>query len=410
MKKNILIAAYPLNVGGTTSALISLLNNFNYDKYSVDLLLLRLEGEFLSHVPKSVNILPPALKEKNKFFSKMHKFFIYLIKGIFLKKIIYIYVKKNPFPQGIYQIMCGYGWSSVSRKLNKYYDVAIGFSEGWPNNYISKYVKAQKKIAWIHPDYKSSGLDPVLDLDILSKFDNIVLVSDECKKSFDDVFYDLSEKSVVIENLFCADLIKDLSECSISDFNLDKDFINIITASRLRNSDKGIDRAVLAMHRLKLDGYKVKWYILGEGEDYDKILKLINKYQVADRLHLLGIRENPYPYMKKADLYVQPSRYEGKPLAVTEAQILGVPVIATNYNSAIEQINSGFDGIIIENTDDSVYYILKKILTNPKVIKTLKNNLKQKKFYNHSIESLYDIIEKDKVASSPLSQYMPFLM
>lgn len=301
-------------------------------------------------------------------------------------------MKRTPFPLGIYQIMCGYGWSSASRRPDKCYDTAIGFSEGWPNCYVSKYVKAKKKLAWIHPDYKSSGLDPGLDFDILSRFDNIVLVSDACKKSFDKVFESFKEKSVVIENIVCKDLIKKLSERDVSDFDLDSDFTNIITAARLRNSDKGIDRAITAMYRLKLDGYKVRWYILGDGEDRAGLLDMIKRYDVADRVFLMGAKQNPYPYIKKADLYVQPSRYEGKPIAVTEAQILGVPVIVTSYSSASEQIKSGLDGIIIENSDDALYHALKEVLACPNTIKTLKQNLKHKQFADNSAKKLYDIL------------------
>ena len=393
MKKQILIASYPLNAGGTTTSLISLLHNIDYKSYEVDLILLRQKGEFLQHIPSQVNLLEPALLEGSNLKDKLYKLVNYTLKGIFIKKLMYL-IKKKPYSLGIFQIMSGYGWASVSRGLKKQYDVAIGFMEGWPNIYVSKKVRANKKIAWVHPDYKNSGLDPSLDAPIFKCFNKIVLVSQSCKNSFDQGFSQYTDKTIVIENIVSVEHVKRMAEAEVDDFIIEDGCLNIITAARLRNSDKGLDRAVKALKRLKADGYKIRWYVLGEGEDRQLLEDMIREYGLEKDFILMGQRSNPYPYIKRADLYALTSRYEGKPISVTEAQVLGVGVVTTKYISANEQIDDGVDGIIVENNDEAIYDGIKRILDNPELLNIFSENLKNKTIGNaDEINKLYEAMK-----------------
>lgn len=393
MKKRILIASYPLNAGGTTTALISLLNQMDYTKYDVDLILMRKQGEFIQFVPKEVNILPPGLKERGNFTDKIHKLFIYIVKGILLKNFIYKFFKKNLYPLAEFQIMSGYGWASVSRKLKEEYDVAIGIMEGWPNIFVARKTNAKKKIAWVHPEYKSTGFDPALDEPVLKEFDNIVLVTKKCKEIFDDVFPTLTNKTLHFENIVSADYIKKLSNMPVEDFNPDKSYLNIITVARLSLLDKGLDRGVTALARLIEEGYKVRWYVVGEGSDRKELESMIKENKLENEFILLGQRVNPYPYIKKADVFVMTSRYEGKPIAVTEAQILGLPIITTEYASAHEQVNHRVDGIITENNDTAIYDGIKQVLQNPNLLVEFSHNLTLRSdFGRGSMERFYELV------------------
>lgn len=393
MKKKVLIASYPLDVGGTTTALLSLLHHIDYEKYDIDLILARNEGDFIPLLPKEVNLLSCALQERGNFTDKIKKLFIYMVKGVFLKCFVYKYLKKNTFPLAKFQILSGYGWAEASRRLRQEYDVAIGFMEGWPNVFIAKKTHAKKKLAWIHPEYKSSGLDPALDEPILKKFDKIVLVTEKCKEVFNDVFPLLSGKTAVVENIVSPSYIKKLADMPEEDFNPDSGCLNIITAARLSLADKGLDRGVYAMGRLKAEGYKVRWFVLGGGRDRQRLEDMIKENNLENEFVLLGERVNPYPYIKKADVFVLTSRYEGKPIAVTEAQILGVPVITTEYASAREQVNHGIDGIITPNDDTAIYDGIKKVLENRDLLLFFENNLaKCPGFGSDNIDAFYNLI------------------
>ena len=142
------------------------------------------------------------------------------------------------------------------------------------------------------------------------------------------------------------------------------------------------------------DGFVFKWYIIGDGPDKNKMIKHIKNEKLDDTLLMLGKLSNPFPYLKECSLFVLPSRYEGKPMSVTEAQILGLPVVVTNYESAREQVINGVDGIIIDNNDYSLYEGLKPILFNPSILIEYKMSLLKKEIdSSHEINKLYSLME-----------------
>ena len=103
---------------------------------------------------------------------------------------------------------------------------------------------------------------------------------------------------------------------------------------------------------------------------------------MEDRVFLYGSSDNPLPYVKEFDAFLLPSRYEGKPMAVTEAQMLGVPPVVTNYASAQKQIESGVDGLVVENSEDGIFEGIKYVITHMDDLKRWKRNLKRKSFRN----------------------------
>ncbi len=380
-KKQILIATSALETGGVTSSLLALLRNIDYDKYDVDLIMSRTEGEYLDRIPSQVNILNQAVTEKNYYLAKLKKLIVYFFRGYLFRAFMYDIYKKKRYKNGWFQIMSGQALTSVSRKLEKKYDIAVGYMEGFPDNYIAKRVNSEKKIAYIHVDFILAGLNPKIDRKMLGEFDRIVLVSNECKRSFDALFPEYSERSIAIENFVEIDRVRELAKEEVTDFNPDKSCFNIVTAARLNNSHKAIYRGVLAMKKLKDNGFNnVRWYVFGEGEDRAEIERLIKENGVENEFILMGSRSNVYPYIKKCDLFVLTSKYEGKPIAVTEAQILGIPVLATEYAGAREQIKHNVDGIVVDNCDELIYNKIIYLLKNKGVLGELRRNLEMRNF------------------------------
>lgn len=380
-KKQILIASSALETGGITSSLLPLLRSIDYDKYDVDLIFSRSGGTYACDIPKKVNILPQAVTERTYFTAKLKKFFTYLFRGYLFKGFKYKLYRKNIYKNEWVQIMSGGALNCVARMLDKHYDIAVGYAEGFPDNFVAKKVNAEKKVAYIHVDYILAGLNPKEDKKMLEKVDRVVLVSKQCKNSFDKVFPEYAEKSCVVENFAEVDRIRMLAKESVDDFEVDKNCFNIVTAARLDNEHKAIYRGVYAVKRLKDSGFdNVRWYVFGEGNDRADIENLISELGVKNEFILMGNRENIYPYISKCDLFALTSKYEGKPIAVSEAQILGIPVLVTEYAGAKEQINDKVDGIVVDNADDLIYNEIISLLKNADILKEFKKNLELRSF------------------------------
>ena len=147
---------------------------------------------------------------------------------------------------------------------------------------------------------------------------------------------------------------------------------------------KGYDLAVPAVARLKNEDYHIKWYILGKGsgEEERALTDLIHLHHAEEVVSVLGVKKNPYPYIKAADIYMQPSRHEGKPISVEEAKILCKPILVTNYTSAHEQLENGKFGEIADISEEGIYRGLKKLLEDESLrlqySRSLSENKKEK--------------------------------
>ena len=203
----------------------------------------------------------------------------------------------------------------------------------------------------------------------------------------------IADKCMVIENINNSKLIRDLA--LKGDEFPDRSFQGkrILSVGRLAHQ-KGYDMIVPVLRRLRDDGYYVRWYIIGEGEERDELIKQIMAAGVPDMLFLLGTTVNPYSYMRDADLFVMPSRHEGKPITVEEAKVLMKPMVVTNYLSASEQLEGGKLGEICEMTPDSIYLAVRKMLDCPEVADAFTEELSRRDFGNaQEIEKFYSLID-----------------
>lgn len=113
---------------------------------------------------------------------------------------------------------------------------------------------------------------------------------------------------------------------------------------------------------------------------------------------LYGAKANPHPYVKQCDLFLLPSVFEGKPMAVTEAQMLGIPTAVTHYSSAPEQVTDKVNGLIMENCEEGIYEGLKYILDNPDVLKTWKKNIECETWsYKNVLKQLDELFLEEDV-------------
>lgn len=392
MKKKILFAYNAMNIGGSTTSLLSILNRLDYAKYDVDLLLNFNTGDLLSFIPDGVRLLDPAWKywgdpKKEKLHRALSPRFLYHVARS--KQI----AKKTGVPIRAAQYR---EWKDIEfqRELPDEYDVAVAFLEGDRCKYVARHVKAKRKLAWIHINYKDSGFDPEYDRDTMCAFDRVCLVSGDCKTDFDALFPELADRTLVVENILAAEVIRKRAE-EPADLMPDGD-LRLVTVSRISFKSKALDRAVRALGRIKneqgLGG--LRWYIIGDGEDLPRLRELIAENGLDEHVYTLGKKVNPYPYLKEMTAFFLPSSWEGKPMCVTEGFIMGLPAIVTEYSSAREQVEHGVDGYVMENSEDGVYRGVKYVISHRDELERWRTNVAAKDYSNteeiRRVEALID--------------------
>ncbi|MBC7523430.1 MAG: glycosyltransferase [Flavobacterium sp.] len=396
MKKNIVFVIPSLSAGGAEKSLVNLLNTIDFDRYNVDLILFKQGGIFQSMVPKEVTILNLgtnySIFAKRLLSSSFH--FLFSLKFLlFWNRIIFSFknIEKNNI-----SVTEQKSWKNFRTSLpdfNKKYDAAIGFLEKSSIYCVIDKIQAKNKLGWIHTNYSSSGMDINFDRYYFNKLNAIITVSPECKNNLCDNFPEYHSKIKIIYNVVSESIIKKLSSQTIVNNSLI--FNNSLLTIARFSTEKGCDLAIEAAKILHENAIDFKWIFIGDGTMKDFILNKIDDYNLEQNVFLIGLKQNPYPYIKECTIYVQPSRYEGKSMAVEEAKILGKPVIVTNFDSAKDQIESFKTGIIAEMNPKSIADEITKLLQNKDLQNQISTNLSKNSYGTESeINKLYDLINE----------------
>lgn len=393
LKKNLLFVMSNLRCGGAEKSLISLLETIDYTKYNVDLQLFSLEGVFLKQVPKSVIILPQI--EEYHYFDRP---FCSALKQAFTKgrwdiiynRIIagYIFKTEKNLSRCEQRV-----WKCISnclKKSSKKYDAVLGFLEKSPVYYAIEKVDAIKKIGFIHNDYEKLEMDKYIDLPYFEKLDNILTVSEECCAILIHNFPSCKEKVNFFLNILSPTLINKLAEDPVNE-QFPKG-LKIVSIGRLENQ-KGYDFAVDALKIVKDKGFDFQWIILGEGIEKPKLLQQIAKNNLIENVSFVGIKENPYPYIKYADIFLQTSRFEGKSIAIDEAKIIGKPILVTNFSTVNDQIAHKQTGYITEMNPEAIADGIIELILDQNLRTLLSKNLSQLHLGTESeIEKIYELL------------------
>ena len=394
--RKVLIASFDMEVGGVERSLISMLNNFDYDNNQVDLMLYRHQGDFMKLLPNKHSLLReiPEYSSFRKSIKELinEKRYILALTRVLANLNSKVIGRINGITEkGYYQMQLMWRYAlPFLPKLEKEYDVAISYL--WPHYFIAEKVKAKRKIAWIHTDYSTIETNIDMDLEMWNKFDYIMAVSEECKNAFLKKYTSLESKLKVMENITSPEFIRNMAEEEIEEDIKNDNSFKLVSVARLSHA-KGIDNAVKALKILHDRGLTdIKWYVVGYGGDEEMIKSLIKENKLEDSFILLGKKINPYPYMKMADIYVQPSRYEGKAVTVGEAQILGKPVIITNYTTANSQVKEDIDGYICDLSVDGIANGIEIIYKDKKFRFILSQNCENTNYSNSfELNNLYDV-------------------
>ncbi|MFC5773358.1 glycosyltransferase [Ectobacillus antri] len=395
MKKNILFVMNNLVCGGAEKALLSLLQCFDYNKYNVDLFLFKHDGIFLKKLPREVHLLPEP--EHYQYFDMP------------VKDAATSLLKKRKFDILFYRLMLGYfskkerNGAVVEQKLWKYlskavgtpskqYDVAIGFQEKNPIYFCVDNVTAKKKIGWIHTDYNKLGIDFKRESFYFQTLGHIVTVSEDLVRLLQQAFPNQHQKFTYIHNVVSVDMIR----------NMAKERINLpatkgttlVSVGRLAK-EKGLELSLQAVDLLVKKGYHIIWYVIGEGNMRSYLENEIAIRDLHNHIKLLGLQENPYPYIKAADIYIQTSRYEGKSISIDEAKILQKPIVITNFETAKDHIDDGKNGLIADMNAHDVAEKIEQFIQDQEMRKLVIHNLSEEQLGTEAeVQKLYEIIER----------------
>lgn len=400
-KPRIFINIHYLEIGGAESSLIGLLQTLDPRRVDVDLFVNEHRGEMMAYIPDWVNLLPECkpytmiespIKKAVKagylhlaaarLWAKMcHRFYI-LRKHSDDGSVIYDYVNKCMMP------------FLPSLKRYGQYDLAIACLP--PYGIVLDKVLAKKKICWIHTDYTQLAVHHSLAMSVWRGYDAAICISDAVARTYCSVFPEMQDKVVCIENILSPDFIRRRADEDPQPKDMIKaeNGYTLLTVGRY-SYPKKLEEIPALCRRLISKGLVVRWYIIGYGGTDDYIRKAIADEGMQDFVVLLGKRENPYPYIKMCDWYVQPSRFEGKSVTVREAQVLGKPVIITAYPTSASQVINGVDGVIVPMDLDRCADGIAAALTDNVLEKNIADYLAVHDYGNErEAETLYSLISR----------------
>lgn len=397
MKPSILIFSQAMELGGVERSLLGLLDSIDYDRYDVDLFLMRHNGELMPYLNPKTKLLPEIPK-----FASLAVPMASLIKsgqfGVLCGRLqgklaAQRFDKKHPSDKPSVAALTyshKYTLRSMPQISDKAYDLAISFLT--PHYFARERVKAKKYAAWIHTDYTALSFDRTAELVMWGKYDAICGVSGQASKSFQTAFPELAGKVQTIENTLPKELIYKQAEEPQTDMPADES-IELLSVGRFCDA-KNFDNVPDICRRLVADGLDVKWYLIGYGGDEPLICRKIAEAGMQDRVIILGKKDNPYPYMRACGLYVQPSRYEGKAVTVREAQLLGKPVVITNYATSGSQLEDGVDGVIVPMDNAGCAAGIAALLRDSARMQQLSENCKKRDYTNSAeVEKIYTLME-----------------
>lgn len=333
-KKKILICIPDFKQGGIPRCLQSLLMNIGTTKYSVDLMCLSQEGPYKGEMPNCkvfkedyiVSQLMVHTKKIKNWFRGIPTLSIKVLRSIVSK-----FLKKDILVERLHQL---------GKKCGEY-DVAIAYAEGFPTKVIET-VKARKKLVWIHNDYAFEGAGAGGKITDFGVFDVICCVSKATEESFKRAYSQFKDKTMVLYNVVNEDFIRQRADEIITDTRFDTNHFTIVSVGRVcAQKSFGVIPGIAS--ELKRRGLKFRWYIVGGGPENEvaTVVENIGKEDVGDVVIMLGEKDNPYPFIAKANLYVLTSIYESYPTVINEARVLGIPILSNNIPPAFEMLSDG---------------------------------------------------------------------
>lgn len=373
--------------GGVSKSMSSLLNTIDTERFDVDCFILAPQGIFINSIPKEINIISD--QRTALLFSKFPQNI-----GPLLKNAYFIDAFIRTFAAVFMLFNKGVGGWLLSRRIYKIeneYDLAVDYNGQHQLYYLIDRIKATKKATFFHSDYEKWAYYYKMDKKYMSKADYIFTISDKCVQSLVDYFPKEQHKIQLFENISSTQTITKMANEQVAD-QFDLNANTLITIGHVCEA-KGTSLAIRAAKLLKDKGTKFKWYFIGSNENEALYDKLVTDNNLQNHVFFMGLRSNPYPYMKQANILVHPSQFEGKSIALDEAKILCKPVVVTNFSTVNDQFTNRINASICEMNEEDLAHKIEELIINPSLRSKYSAYLKQHQRDNsNEIGKIYQLL------------------
>lgn len=389
MRKKILFIVSNMKSGGVQKSFVNLINTFDRNKYAVDVYLLSPEGLYLELLPDDIRVYS---SDRN---SMIVDYFPYALKRL-IKAKKYLLAFQRTIQFLVSRLDRGWGGYFMSRLMegiDQNYDIAIDYGGQQQLYFMMDKVKASKKISFFHSDYSCWDFYYKMDKIYYPKVDYIVTISAQCKQSLETYFPEIKSKIIEMENISSTAMIYKMADEKIEDEHFIQGVPSFLTLGRIC-VEKGLLLAIETARILKDRLVDFRWYFIGEGDKIELFKNKVKEYGLMENIIFLGTTINPYKYIKQCDIFIHPSQFEGKSIALDEAKILCKPIVVTNFSTVKDQFTDRVNATICEMTPESLCYSIMELLQKEdlqqRYIERLKLGLKDN---SDQINILYRLFE-----------------
>lgn len=362
MKRKVLFVVHQLNLGGVQKALISALNALDYSENEVTLYVRKSRMDLLPQVNHNVSKII-INQDTTKYYRKPYAIWLQL-----LLKIKYSQKTKQKLDDYIVSSQMKYEKEHYFSD-DVEYDLAVSYIQSYTAKFVDENVKAKRKVMFYH-----GSTDEFHDVNekVMQHFERIYCVSKGAQKAVQGFYPQFAEKIGCLENYVDAESVRQKANEFVPNYPMDR--LILCSCGRI-TSVKGYDLAVGAAEILKKNGLDFKWYFVGDGVDRPKIESIISEKQLAGFIEITGLQDNPYPYIKNCDIYVQPSYEESYGLTIIEAQILGKTIVSTATVGGQSIINDGENGVIADINAESIAQKINLVCQDKDLQQSIQNTL-----------------------------------
>ena len=394
MRKKILFIIGILDTGGVSKSMLSLLNVIDKEKYEVSLLMMNTSGAFSDQIPTGVRVLSDSrLTALTSGFSGVKDLLSFrkgigfhpLLAFLSLIRFVFSFVDKS---------LAGVFLARISPKItDENFELIIDYNGQQDLYYMVDKLNGKQKITFFHSDYRKWRYYEKADRKYFGKVDGIYTISEECVSALKEVFPEYTDKFHLMENITSPSLINKLADELIEPTLTKQQHDFIIASLGYVSIGKGSELAVQVAKKLKEVGISFEWWFIGgvtNDWDYQGFVK---KNGLEDNVKFLGVKANPYPYLKRADLYVHLSKFEGKSIALDEVKVLCKPVVVTNFSTVHDQFEDRVNASICEMTVEDATDKVTELIHNASLRQSYIDYLKQHIVDNsNEIEKIYSLL------------------
>lgn len=394
MRKRILFIIGILDTGGVSKSMLSLLNVIDKEKYEVSLLMMNTSGAFSDQIPEGVRVLSDSrLTALTSGFSGVKDLISFrkdigfhpLLAFLSLIRFVFSFIDKS---------LAGFFLARISPKItDESFDLIIDYNGQQDLYYMVDKLNGKQKITFFHSDYRKWRYYEKADRKYFGKVDGIYTISEECVSALKEVFPEYTDKFHLMENISSPSLINKLADELIEPTLTKQQHDFIIASLGYVSIGKGSELAVQVAKKLKEAEISFEWWFIGgvtNDWDYQGFVK---ENGLEDNVKFLGVKANPYPYLKRADLYVHLSKFEGKSIALDEVKVLCKPVVVTNFSTVHDQFEDRVNASICEMTVEDATDKVTELIHNASLRQSYIDYLKQHIVDNsNEIEKIYSLL------------------